>query len=269
MAKTYSLIPDCCLGANISDPFMKMLWIELYAMANFGETELLHRGQLSTTYQEIASRTALTIKQVRNRIDKLVSKHQLLKKITNQGLILTIVNYDKNLDGKGRHRVCASPNVSNDCNSDVANKDRRRADERTDASRCFSEDSQIVSDAEGNHKGEQDEALSISIRNKREVVVREDDNNNSSSSECSALNPEYGEIRQKQLRFKNDVLALIDVIGWKKNLDNQVFKNTITRYLEHYAAWTGGGKLYYESLRGFTIDGSLHTWIRNEKSLQQ
>lgn len=102
MRKTYSLIPDCILGNNIPDASMKMLWIELYSMANFGETKGLHRGQIMTTYSELSTRTGLTRKQVRTRVEQLVTESSLQRKSTNRGIILTIVDYNKYINGKGR-----------------------------------------------------------------------------------------------------------------------------------------------------------------------
>ncbi len=102
MHKTYSIIPCCCLGTSITDKSMKWLWIELYALANFTDTEELHRGQLRTTYTELSQRSGITKKQVRTRIDKMVKQHYLEKTTTNKGLILTIVDYDKCIKGKGK-----------------------------------------------------------------------------------------------------------------------------------------------------------------------
>lgn len=271
MGKTYSIIPVCCLGANISDPLLKMLWIELYAMANFGETETLHRGQLSTTYQEIATRTGLTLKQVRCRIAMLVARHQLLKQKTNQGIILTIVNYDKNLNGKGRPKKDTSTSISEGCSSENQQKGNPRADKRAGGSACLSNDSGKYIIAPSSSKGRQNcefSAQYISIRDKRDVVVREDDNSNSYSFPTDDKT-DLDTIQRKQLKFKNDVLSFIEYIGWKKNLDIPAFKEAVKNYLGYYGALKGGITLCYETIKGFSIDFSLHKWINNERTLKQ
>ena len=268
MCKTYSLIPNCILGSNISEKLMKTLWIELYAMANFGETETLHRGQLKTTYAELCERAGLSLKQVRMRIDRLVTEKQLVREATNKGLILTIVDYDKHIIGKGRRNVATRPRNSVRCANDSSQKGNQRADitagSTTNARRCVSEDSDNKASDQGISNGRQNASPDIIIRETKENVVVREDNNNSGSSFSTA---DHEVVRQKQQQFKEDVLSYLNCAGQRQNLENPVFKLSVTEYLRRYGAWKCGQTLLYETVKGFTIEYSLNLWLRNDKKL--
>lgn len=99
----FSRIPDTILGSRIKDPKMKMLCIELFALANYGEVQehgrTLVPGQMITSFAVLMERTGLSKKEVRNRIDKLVDEGKLTKVGTNHYILLTIVGYERMFKG--------------------------------------------------------------------------------------------------------------------------------------------------------------------------
>lgn len=260
MHKTYSIIPCCCLGTNITDQSMKWLWVELYALANYTDTDDLRRGQLRTTYTELSRRSGISEKQVRTRIDKLVTQHYLEKTKTNKGLILTIVNYDKYINGKGRRIRSITHKDSTEYRKPASKKGEKTADKELNTTTCFIEGSGKLGFNDDITKGNQNEEKSTpynSMKEKRDVVV-EKDNNSISLGDI---------IRNKQLNFKNEVLKTIELMDWKANLEIPEFKTAIVKFLQYYGE-RKDNKLLYESINGFRIEYQLRRWIDNEYALK-
>ena len=96
------------------------------------------------------------------------------------------------------------------------------------------------------------------MKEKGDVVV-EKDNNSISLGEI---------IRNKQLKFKNEVLKTIELMDWKANLEIPEFKTAIVKFLQYYGE-RKDNQLLYESFNGFRIEYQLRRWIDNERALKQ
>lgn len=261
MHKTYSIIPCCCLGTNITDQSMKWLWVELYALANFTDTEELRRGQLKTTYAELSQRSGISEKQVRTRIERLVTQHYLEKTTTYKGLILTIVDYDKYINGKGRQIRNVTHKMSTAYRNGKTKKGEQEAGNKLNSTSCITVDSNELGFRDGVSNGNQNtEKLTpyYSKKEKRDVVVEKENNSSISLGEI---------IRNKQLNFKNEVLKTIELMDWKANLEIPEFKTAIVKFLQYYGE-RKDNRLLYESINGFRIEYQLRRWIDNEYALK-
>ena len=265
MRKTYSLIPDCILGNNIPDASMKMLWIELYSMANFGETKGLHRGQVMTTYSELSTRTGLTMKQVRTRVEQFVTESSLQRKSTNRGIILTIVDYNKFINGKGRLSNELTVKKSEGYTLIECGKGNQGADFGATETHCASElptENQAQMGRQKGRQNEKNDAPYISIREEKDVVVKDDNNSNSSFSDKEIIS-------QKKHEFKTKVIDCLELIGMKRYLEIPDYKDAIVKYLRYYGAVKDGIILCYETIPNFSIDYTINKWLRNEYSLNK
>lgn len=261
MRKTYSIIPDCILGNKIPDVSMKMLWIELYSMVNFGEINGLHRGQVMTTYSELSMRTGLTMKQVRTRIEQLVTESRLQRKPTNRGIILTIVDYNKFINGKGRQHKNLTVKESDGYALAERDKGNRGADLGATETHCASE-LPTENQAQMGRQNEKNEAPYISIREEKDVVVKDDNNSNSSFSDKEIIS-------QKKQEFKTKVIDCLELIGMKRYLEIPDYKDAIVKYLRYYGAVKDDKRLCYETIPNFSIDYTINKWLRNEYSLNK
>lgn len=265
MRKTYSIIPDCILGNKIPDASMKMLWIELYSMANFGETKGLHRGQVMTTYSELSIRTGLTMKQVRTRVEQLVTESSLQRKSTNRGIILTIVDYNKFINGKGRQPKNLTVKESEGYVLVECDKGNQGADFGTTETHCASElptENQAQMGRQMGRQNEKNDAPYISIRKERDVVVKEGNNSNTSFSDKDIIS-------QKKLEFKTKVMDYLKLMGMDQYLEIPDYKDAIVKYLRYYGAVKDDKRLCYETIPNFSIDYTINKWLRNEYSLNK
>ena len=67
----------------------------------------IKRGQLWTSLDTLVEESGLTKMQVRTSLDKLISTHEITRKATHSGQLITIVNYDfyQSSDGDITHEV--------------------------------------------------------------------------------------------------------------------------------------------------------------------
>lgn len=77
---------------------IKDTFLHLIFTANFKDMEwegqTIKRGQVVTSYKNLAADTGLTVQQVRNAIKKLKSTGEITSKSTNKYTIITLVNFD-------------------------------------------------------------------------------------------------------------------------------------------------------------------------------
>ncbi len=81
------------------DANVKVLFIHLLLTVNW-EDKVWHginikRGSIITSYSKLAKETKLSVKKVRNSLEKLKSTGELAIKTTNKYTLITIVNYNK------------------------------------------------------------------------------------------------------------------------------------------------------------------------------
>lgn len=67
----------------------------------------IKRGQLWTSLDTLVEESGLSKMQVRTSLDKLISTHEITRKVTHSGQLITIVNYDfyQSSDGDITHDV--------------------------------------------------------------------------------------------------------------------------------------------------------------------
>lgn len=268
----FSRIPDVVLGTSIKDPKMKMLCIQLFALANFGEVQehghTLTAGQMITTLAVLMERTGLTKKEVRTRLDKLIEDGKLTKIGTNHYLILTIVGYAKYFTASSTSSI---PNVTSSHNGtrmkDVSHikstcyvkpsNNNGIGVARNAASTTIS-NSACYEPNQATHDIQNDTPEGSLIENNKETV--EEKGNNTTT--ISSL-----EDRRKWLVDEtNDVIT-------KKKWDEYArtmpeFNEAIRKFLAYMGTDTGNGKLRFERYNDFTVAARLTNWLNNERSLK-
>ena len=82
-----------------SNPNIVALFVRLLIMASYetrqwkGKT--INRGQLFTGRRELSNRTGLSEQQIRTSLNKLKSTNEITIESTNEGMLITVVNYSK------------------------------------------------------------------------------------------------------------------------------------------------------------------------------
>ena len=81
------------------DANVKVLFIHLLLTVNW-EDKVWHginikRGSIITSYSKLAKETKLSVKKVRNSLEKLKSTGELAIKTTNKYTLISVVNYNK------------------------------------------------------------------------------------------------------------------------------------------------------------------------------
>ena len=81
-----------------SDHSTSRLFLILLLNANWKDKKWrgrkIKRGQLWTSLDTLVQKTGLSKMQVRNSLDKLERTHEITRKITHSGQLITVVNYD-------------------------------------------------------------------------------------------------------------------------------------------------------------------------------
>ena len=80
----------------------KCLFLHLLLISNYTQSEwhgiTVERGQIVTSYKNLATQTGLSVQQTRLALNKLRSTGEITIKTTNKFSIITICNYDSYQD---------------------------------------------------------------------------------------------------------------------------------------------------------------------------
>lgn len=94
---------DCQTNPFYGDPALFTVWVHLIGWANikptktrFGGKEIIvERGQILTSRGEISEKLGLSIQTVRRALTSLEATHNINRLANRNGMIITILNYDK------------------------------------------------------------------------------------------------------------------------------------------------------------------------------
>lgn len=253
----FTRIPDIILGSHIKDPKMKMLCIELFALANFGEVQehgrTLVPGQMITTLAALMERTGLSKKEVRSRIDKLVAEGKLAKVGTNHYLLLTIVGYEKLFKGTQNPSVTAT--VSANPSPTVVSNGMDVARNEAPASSYVSAQS---SQKEPNTDTQKDTSEVSCIENNKENVVESDSHTTTISS-----------LDGRRKKLVDDVNAIIESKGWKTTYGSMPeFNDAVKKFIQFYGREISGGRLKLDENTKYSLLEKLTFWLRRENALR-
>jgi len=236
---------------------MKMLLIELFALANYGEVQekgrTLVAGQMITTLAELMERTGLSKKEVRSRLDKLVAEGKLTKIGTNHYLVLTIVGYHKLFKGTQNPMVTAS--VSASPSTSTVNSGTGEA--RNEAFASNSVPTSFVKDEGQEDTQSGTPELVYTNKNKENVVE---------STDSTTTNVLSFEERRKKLI--DDVNAIVEEKGWKKSYGFMPEFNDAIRKFIRYNGKEVYGKMFCETKKDFVLGDMLISWLYKENSLK-
>lgn len=74
------------------------LWMTILLLANWKEKrwhgKVIPRGSLWTSIETLSKKSGLTFQQTRTSLDKLISTGEITSEATNEGRLVTVVNYD-------------------------------------------------------------------------------------------------------------------------------------------------------------------------------
>lgn len=81
-----------------TDSIALHLFLHLLIKANHADNRwqgiVIKRGQLVTSLSSLSSATGISVKKIRNRLDKLAQSKEIIVKTTNRFSIITVCNYD-------------------------------------------------------------------------------------------------------------------------------------------------------------------------------
>lgn len=268
----FSRIPDAVLGTTIKDPKMKMLCIQLFALANFGEVQehgrTLSAGQMMTTLSALMERTGLTKKEVRTRLGKLVAEGKVAKISNNHYLILTIVGYDRYFS--------TSAGVDNTLKP-VCAKGMQTKTVTATVSASHVEPSENRGMGEARNEASVTNSLSVcSMQND----INKDMQNGTPSTLCIEKNNENvvekGNTTTALSSFENRRKWLVDETnaaiiekGWQEySRTLPEFNDAVRKFIAYMGKDTGDGKLRYENYNDFMVSDRLTIWISNEHALK-
>ena len=265
----FSRIPDIVLGSRIKDPKMKMLCIELFAMANYGTHEehghTLTAGQMITTLAVLMERTGLTKKEVRSRLDKLVAEGKLEKVGTNHYLMLTITGYGKLFGGnsnvtkpvlpQGTQNSSARPTITAIANDSFAEKGTDAARNKAHANNSDTACSEHNVTECGMQQGTPPVA---NIDKYRENAVE--------SVSTSATN---SSLESRRKAFVEQVNTIIRDKGWEKYCHAvPAFNDAVLKFVQYYGKEVSNGMMLCEVKRNFSLKEQLTYWLRHENALK-
>lgn len=268
----FSRIPDVVLGTSIKDPKMKMLCIQLFALANYGEVQehghSLSAGQMITTLSVLMERTGLSKKEVRTRLDKLITEGKVTKVGTNHYLILTIVGYDKYFSATGSAAKACTPNGGNGTQkknvtttisegqaSSSDKKDTGEARNETSATNSLSTVSNQNGDDNDMQKGTS-EVSHIEI-NKENVVEK----SNSTTTDSS--------FEGRRMWLVDETNAVLRNKGWEVYARTiPEFADAVKKFVAYMGNDMGNGKPRFEKYDNFKVSERLTNWLKNERALK-
>lgn len=253
----FTRIPDLVLGSHIRDPKMKMLCIELFALANYGEVQehgrTLVAGQMITTFATLMERTGLSKKEVRSRIDKLVAEGKLTKVGTNHYILLTIVGYEKLFKGTQNSSVTAT--VSANPSPNAVSNGMGMAHNEASASIYVSAQS---SQKESNNDTQKGTSEASCIENNKENVVESDCHTTTISS-----------LDERRKKLVDDVNAIIESKGWKTTYGSMPeFNDAVKKFMQFYGREISGGRLKLDENSKYSLLDKLTFWLRRENALR-
>lgn len=253
----FTRIPDIILGSHIKDPKMKMLCIELFALANYGEVQehgrTLVPGQMITTLAALMERTGLSKKEVRSRIDKLVAEGKLTKVGTNHYILLTIVGYEKLFKGTQNPSVTATVSVIPSLPAVNNGMDVARNETSTSAYESM-QSSQKGTNAD-TPKGTSEASC---IENNKENVVESD----SHTAAISSLD-------ERRKKLVDDVNTIIEAKGWKTTYGSMPeFNDAVKKFIQFYGREISGCRLKLDENTKYSLLDKLTFWLRRENALK-
>lgn len=111
----------------IDEPNVLVLFIHCLLRANYQDTKYhgidVERGTFITSYSKLSDATGLTVKQVRNALDKLIQTGEVRAEL-GQGKKYTIIrvcNYDKFQEGKARAELGQSEGTTRATDNNIKN----------------------------------------------------------------------------------------------------------------------------------------------------
>lgn len=253
----FSRIPNFVLGSQIKDPKMKMLRIELFALANYSEVQehgrTLVPGQMITTFAILMERTGLSKKEVRSRIDKLVAEGKLTKVSTNHYILLTIVGYEKLFKGTQNPSVTATVSATL---TTIARSNGMDG--------AYSEESAIPSvSAQSFQKGIDNDMQkgtsesSFIDRNKENVV------------ESDSHTTTFFSLDERRKKLVDDVNSIIEKNGWRARYGNiPEFNDAVKKFIKYNGKVLDDGKMLFETKKDFNLLEKLTYWLRRENTLR-
>lgn len=253
----FSRIPNFVLGSQIKDPKMKMLRIELFALANYSEVQehgrTLVPGQMITTFATLMERTGLSKKEVRSRIDKLVEDGKLTKVGTNHYLLLTIVGYEKLFKGTQNPSVTAT--VSATPMTVALSNGMDTAYNEASASPSVSAQSLQNGINDDMQKGTSESSF---IDKNKENVVESDSHTTT-----------FFSLDERRKKLVDDVNSIIEKNGWRARYGNiPEFNDSIKKFIQYNGKEVGDGKLFFETKKDFDLLEKLTIWLRHEIALR-
>ena len=253
----FTRIPDIVLGSHIKDPKMKMLCIELFALANYGEVQERGRtlvpGQMITTFATLMERTGLSKKEVRSRIDKLVAEGKLTKVGTNHYILLTIVGYEKLFKGTQIPSVTAT--VSAIPSTSAVNNDMDVARNETSVRNSVSIQS---SQKETNADTQKGTSVASCIENNKENVVESDSHTTTISS-----------LDERRKELVDDVNTVIEAKGWRARYGHMPeFNDAVKKFMQFYGKEISGGRLKLDENSKYSLLDKLTFWLHRENALR-